>query len=317
MAQFLSIFLQIIVGIFVVYVLYVIALWTMASDKLVTTTKYNQNIKKKTRVLTGWIEATSFYSRIYNTVQSSHPQYVDITRSVNRKGGTQFSYSFWMFITKPEHLFDGKGVACPNNPGGCGQEYYLFVKGDSTRYTYQIDGKDTVKDLAVMCPAICLGDFQHKNLAVKFNTIGKLNETVKLEGVPSIDSTIRHNISSLTPRKWVLYTFVFMDNVPLNDFENGIVVKSYVNDVLYRMDRHRSSIRENHGEIGVLPDGPPGPGTGLKLSDLTYYNYALSDVDVIKVYEKGVSTNMHSEAKNEFGQTLELSSFNKLDIYNL
>ena len=339
--EILSIIAQIAAAIVVVYFIYVISVFVMSSDNLATTATWTQAYPRKTSILTGVVDATVPTQRSYNTVLpvASKLPYMDIRRSVNRMGGAQYTYSFWMYVDNIAWLHNNASTCNigtdtpPYNLSDNPNLYTLFIKGDKRCYQYTTQNwdKDTQTSLSapvynqgrfVMSPMVSIGNPTNKELFVHFNTLDKVNNYIKLSRNPSPDSTLRHNVPSLVEKAWTMYTFVFMDYMPISDFEKGIVIKSYVNDTLYQMDRVPGTLRDNEGEFTLLPDGKPGSDSSytshLLLSSMDYYNYALSDRDVINRFNAGVNQNPNYDVMPDSARNvLNLSAYNKLDMYNL
>lgn len=338
--------IQISIGIVITVIVYIISLFVMNSDGLDTTSALSQGMQSKTTILDGIIDASDIKKRVFNTVLPGggavYP-YLNIRRSVNRHGGAQYTYSFWMYVNNLAYIHDNKSIC--NLPKGEDANnfenyrasenpdlYVLFLKGDSRCYHYQTQAFDQTLDKTigeatehrgrfVMSPMVAIGDPVKRELKVFFNTLDKVNQSITLSRNPNYDATLRRNITSLTEGSWVMYTFVLMDFVPINDFESGIVVKSYVNDTLYQMDKISGTLQDNEGEFSLLPDGAPGANTStstrLLMSSLDYYNYALSDAQVQARFNAGFNANPNSDVENQKYNKLQLSAYNKLDSYNL
>jgi hypothetical protein len=387
LASFIGFLVQLAAGLVVIFIVYGIAVYVMNTDGIASDTGIVQAIAARTTVLPGTVDATAWRPRVWNTVlpdgaaiNSSLP----IRRSVNRYGGAQFTYSFWLYVDNLQNIHNNSKNnssctwsyikskkskssatdACPptgstgTTPAGdtdgpdtftskdkkvkfdrsdSPDLYVLFMKGDNRCFEYAVCpyDKENKKVLAnetgyvgryVKAPLIAIGNPLKREIVVSFNSLSAVDNTVVLSSNPDpYDSTARRNVPSLTEHAWVMYTFVFMDYVPINDFESGIVVKSYINDTVYQMDKFSGSLRDNDGELTVLPDGPPGtdmtystPGTKLLLSTMDYYNYALSDIEVRNRYTHGVNQNPNPDVKVDNDRPiLDLSAYNKLDVYNL
>lgn len=309
MAQILSLVLQIGVALVVVLFIFFTTIWVMDSDQVFINSKFNQAKKLKVHILNGYVSAFEYNRRQFNTVYQEHPMFLPIRRSVNRMGGAQFTYYFWVYVERTYALTSQKS--------GTFRKYSLFVKGDPKRYTIQSIGAEKVnEERYVVCPEVTFGD-EENDMHIFFNTTKKLREKVSIKSDAAEDSVMRHNVTSLQPKKWVMYTVVFNDNMPLNDFENGLIVKCYVNDILYLTEKLPNvSVKQNNGDFCLLPDGAPHADAGLKISDLTYCNYALHDAEVANTFRKGPNLNMHVDAKSYTEEVLDLSAYNKLDIYN-
>ena len=344
-ATIISILVQVAIGVVLTFIVYGISLLIMNSDGLQTDAALAQGIRSKTTILDGVIDANSVVKRVYNTVlPNGQMPYLPIRRSVNRLGGAQFTYSFWMKVDNISYVHDNKSICNltkDSNGQVVGTDYsiidnpdlfVLFIKGDNRCFQYTTTAYDSAGTTAlgnpinhqgryVMSPMVAIGDPMNREIFVFFNTLDEVGKNIKLAKNPNLDSTLRHNVVSLTEKMWIMYTFVFMDYVPINDFENGIVIKSYVNDTLYQMDKIPGTLRDNEGEFTLLPDGAPGANTdassSLHLSSMDYYNYALSDKDVTARFSNGVNMNANSDITADKSGKLNFSAYNKLDVYNL
>lgn len=320
----MQILLQIVAGIVIVFFVYIMAVWVMRSDKLIINSKYFQHHPIKVKIIDGFIDAKIYNKKTYNTVYTQNSRYLPIRKSVNRMGGAQFTYQFWLFVDRPYGLLPRR----TSIPDGlqANENYILFCKGDVRKYdfkqnTYVGTGRtteDIKNDRIVMAPMVLFGD-KENDLIVRFNSTQMIHHDVLIESKENSDTTKRHNLTSMQSGRWVLYTITFMDNIPLSDFENGLVVKTYINDTLYNVDKFpHVSIRQNDGDFHILPQGTP-PNTdaaGLRVSDLSYHNYAIMDSEIVRTYKKGPNLDPHYENNEKNEGVLVASAYNKLDIYN-
>jgi hypothetical protein len=150
-------------------------------------------------------------------------------------------------------------------------------------------------------------------LEVCFNTLNRHNEKLEISQVESPDNSVRNNILTMVQGSWALVTITFEDNIPINEFENGIVVKVYIQDQLYRVGRYQSALKQSYGDLIMFPN--VDPITDVKIADLFYYNYALSPNEVEANVLKGPNLTV-SGAYMPTQQPPTLSDYNKLDIYN-
>ena len=303
-----NILIQVIAGVIVAIVIYWLSLFAINRDKLVITTKYATNKPTFFPIVDGYIDCASGMNMRFNTYNQKSKTYVAMPRSVNRKGGAQFSYSFWLYMddVSDENI----------------KNKILFCKGDTNKYDYKIVNKsdsvilDSGKERIVKCPLVRFGK-NYKEMIVEFNTTDKFDERmVIMNNVSEDDSAVRRNAMSLSPHYWVMFTFVFEDNVPINDFENGITIKFYMNDTLYQLHRIKSTLKQNVGDMVVLPDEN---GIGIKsarICDLYYHNYAIDDIKVKELYAKGPVKKRFTNNVN-FGEPLYLSASNRIDQTNL
>ena len=264
----LLIIVQLCLGVLVVIIAYFIALGVLREDNLTSNTKANlKDPKQKTLIMDGWMDSNNLHGRRFSTVNHMSASYIPMPRSYNRNGGSQFSYSFWMFMS---------GEAAQSNV----RNKDILIKGDIREYKYERlrteAGKDTViereSDILIKCPRLRFGE-SFSDLVLEFNTHDNINQKIYMNSQEhGTDLSIRHNLMAIMLKKWVLFTLTFEDNVPINDFENGIVVRLFVNDLLYYTHRISSTLRQNHGDLFLFPSGDV---TGCRIADLAYYNYAI------------------------------------------
>jgi hypothetical protein len=291
----------------------VLAMWGLTrwanSDAKKRLRGYTGSRASRTRVLDGVVNAEAYNKKTYNTTGDGAVSFLPMFRSVNRQGGAQFSYSTWVYVDRP------LTNAC-----------VLFLRGDNRPYPFQrvvvdepgaaadFQGAASLSDRTVVCPLVELRTDGGLNIA--FNSTTDMLHRVELSASPSKDSAVRANLPSITPQRWVLVTVVFQDNMPLADFENGLNVRVYINDFMYKESRFpRTALVQNSGSFHLLPDGPPS-GTGLRLSDLSYHNYALTDAQIGKLYKKGPSLHEHRVQGKKPEDVLLSSAFNATDLYN-
>lgn len=317
--SFLQLALQVGLGFVVTVLIYIITLWFMQNDRLVFDARRTVNTPIRVKVIDGYVEAQAFNKKRFNTVYVNNSTYLPIRRSVNRYGGAQFTYQFWLYVERPHAL--------PAN-------FPLFLKGDNTEYAYtksEVAGivttqfgdavtsstsSGTQRMRPVVCPMVMLGSGIN-DLVVRFNSTQRLDHDVVIASQENPDDTQRHNITSLQPGRWMLYTISFVDNIPLSDFENGVLVRTYINDVLYQVNKLPNvALRQNDGDLHVLPEPPAGNVGAFRISNLIYYNYAVTDTDVIRTFRSGPNLREHQASKVD-SNVLDASAYNKLDIYNL
>ena len=258
----------------------------------------------KTVLFKGWVETNGFTNKQYNTHNVFSTNYQKLPHSMNKMGGAQFSYTLWVKLND----LSASNVA----------DKVLFLHGDKNRYAYTTSvGNLTQNHVGnvVKCPLVKFGD-SADTLMVEFNTTTEVSATAEISKVKSFDETIRHNVFSLMPGKWVLFTFTFEDDRRYGEHEDGVVFKFYVNDILYHTQRYAGALRLNQGDLSILPTVAIADGY---LADLTYYNYAL-ELDAIKnVVRAGPSKIRYNDLAGDpsFNQPLYLSQYNKLEIANL
>ena len=318
MSDWLMMTLQALLGIAIVFAVYRMALWLVKKDEMVIDEK-TKNPKATVHIVDGYAYTTIASNRTWNTVNPDSRSYAPIKRSFNRKGGAQYSYSFWLYLedTAPANVANKD----------------ILLRGDDQVYTYRQatdydDGMvkekvaQDVTDITIKAPRIRFGP-TFDSFVVELNTLHNPNERINIDPVHNTsheDTTLRHNLLKLMQGKWVLLTFTFEDNVAINDFEDGIIVRFFVNDLLYHTAAIKSAMRPNNGDFYLLPTS--GADDNMikngRIGDVTYYNYALGMKHVREIFEHGAPKHPCKELMGDgsLGDPLHLSEYNKLDVYN-
>ena len=308
---------QILFGIVVIILLYVITLVVLNIDSLVIAKTSIVQPKEETLVLDGYGSSSFLANRSFNTINQYVDNYIKISRSLNTYGGIQFSYQFWINLTD---------ISSMNRFAN----QVLLMKGDIQKYKYAIYDVDppyTKKadsnnaDYLITCPLIKF-DKSYKDLIVRFNTNKQMVYEANIKMNTENDIT-RRNVLSLLPLNWYLFTFVFEDNFSIVETaENGIKFTFYVNDFPY-YTVHASSdpilrnnfLRQNEGDLHILP-GLVDSSELFKLGNIKYFNYALRDGDVQRHFMFGPPKHNANITQERKMQPAYLSAYNKMDIYN-
>lgn len=310
--RWVSVAAQIALGVAVVYAVYRLSLFFLAQDVLVAPgDRAFFPAKQRVLVLDGQASAAALSDRTWSTVNPSAHSYAPLRRSLNRRGGAQFTYMFWLYL----------GDASRENVAG----KTLLLRGDPQPYQYSVLRGGSVErtvdaDVLVRCPRIRFGR-GFDELIVEVNTVEDPGTAVTFASDESPgDATLRKNLLKLTRGKWVLYTVTIEDRAAVNDFEDGVLVRLYVNDVLYRSEPLPGrALRQNNGDLHVLPllGGAKTIRDG-RVGDVAYYNYAVPAAEVEAVYRRGPPKRLAEDAENRasWSSPLYLSEFNKLDVYN-
>lgn len=312
----LSAVLQVLVGLVIVWCIFLMSLWILRKDKLVADRKVKYDSKDSFKVVDGYAETSIAANRVWNTVDASTKNFARLLRSYNRKGGAQYSYSYWLKLndTTPENVANKT----------------ILLRGDIREYTYETtvrsdDGitratEEKVNHAGVVIkgPRIMFGP-TYDSLVVEFNTLDNPNERVFIQSFAALggDVSLRQNVLKLIKSKWALFTFTFEDNVAINDFEDGIVFKFFINDLQYHTVKVRSTLRQNNGNFYLLPTSS-GAIKDARIGDVMYHNYALSPVSVRDIFRAGPPKHVATDIMGleSQGSPLHLSTWNALDIYN-
>jgi len=299
--------LQGVLGLIIVALVYLVTLAVLRTDRLLTSGQGIVPLQQrlKTKVVDGYIDAFNLANTRLNTVNPLSQNFANIQRSYNRKGGAQFTYAFWIYLgdTTPANL----------------RNKDILLRGDNRSYNYRTThGGDSREGsgVVVKAPRIRFGN-TFRDFVVEFNTLDDVMTAVNMTAQrhPS-DTSLRHNAMGMMDGRWTLLTFTFEDNVPINDFENGLVVRMFVNDILYYTHRQRTTLRQNHGDLFLFPGEQPI--RGCRIGDLTYYNYAVGLKKVKDTFAAGRPQH-HADMGTDTGlqaRPLHLSEYGKVDLYN-
>lgn len=296
-------------GLAIALVLYYVSLLVLWQDKLVKDLRVDVRVPQRTKIIDGLIEVPVITDTVFETLDPRADSFVALPRSFNRQGGAQFTYQLWIFL-------DDVAPATVANKT-------ILMRGDPKIYTWNDSSNVAQSGVAIACPSISFGD-TYDQIQIRFNTldsIGTVYNTKSLTTDPSQDPASRRQLLKLISKKWVLFTVVFEDNFPVSDFEDGVRLRFFLNDVLYDQATYPGkTLRQNNGQLILFPT-LDGTGTGInkaKVADVSYYNYAVDAAAVKEVFDSGPPTHrsdIKAKAGN-MGTPLYLSEYNKLDIYN-
>lgn len=326
--------IQILAGLVIVYVIFIIASLALASDGASSDgISFLQAIRKHTVILNGVLDSVDSNMRSFATsiaAAGTSRSYMHLPRSINRIGGAQFTYSFWMYLNsqdlhsgyekRPYHakqLTSSEGANCTSNVTDISKDYTLFLKGDATPYVYKRNGdvSNTVGRWTV-CPQVILrDDGPDLKLVVRLNTLLRVDHEVVVHTNHSTKYHENEALLTLMEGRWTMISVVVLDDIPIDGFERGTLVKVYLNDTLYAQESIKGSIIDNDGDFSFFPDGPLAGKATVKLTSMSHYNYALSDQDIQKRYiarfetKKGADLDLRTDHASFRAQ-------NRTDEYN-
>eukprot|EP00873_Tetraselmis_striata_P033821 jgi/Tetstr1/454085/TSEL_041004.t1 len=270
--------------------------------------------REKVKVFEGIMTAKSNIGRTYSTYDPTSTSYKRLPRSINRMGGAQFTYSFWMMFERgvSDSHVAGKSILLRGDK----RHYQPRVSTENDPSTPDANYFERGMDYTIACPRISF--VTANQLAVDVNTDRELR-TRFLVGSEETTTEMRKNALSLIPGHFALFTFVFEDNVGTDSFERGIRMKFYLNDRLYHTATSPGALRLNTGPLHLFLDAEPAGNEGLdhcKVADLTYFNYALEDRDVAAAYGRGFTNKESRDMDSIFSKDtrLHMGARNRLDF---
>jgi len=302
--------IQIIIALIVVILMGYVSynIYTIEFEKLI---KGSNTLKKETTVFNGIIDFNTTYDLSSNTFDKSADDYLDISPSINQQGGAEYSYNFWLFVDKSK-LTGNK-------------DHVLVLKGNKDAV---IDTKQSLncsdnKTIMIKNPLIRLnatGD----GIAVEYNnimTIDSYQDINLISDCDTVDQTQwrKKNANLLGvydlefDKKWFMITIVMKevsapDNILFNNrasskiYVNGILISNKNVETKYNDKIYSATFKNNNAPLYINPandiySAKPDKEI-IKMADLKYYNYALTDDEVNKIYNNGFTKAPYIPALN-------------------
>jgi hypothetical protein len=266
------------------------------------------SIKKSTKIIDGAYEYRGDTSTKFNTTDKTKGTYVDLSPSINQKGGAVYTYNFWLYFpTAADGVDKDKTLV-------------LFNKGSNTlvKYISSLRCNTTDNWFLVKNPLVRLdfADSKHIDaIVVEFNSIEKPD--VFHEGANTGDKNCSGGmvtkdanligIKDLATRtdlleQWNMITIVVSETSPDDNVfvsSNQALVKLYLNGYAYlnkdgQLENKSTAMKTNNSDLHLGFSGSVstsiytgGESTKVAISDLTYFNYVLEDKEIIDLFKKG------------------------------
>lgn len=349
----LEIFIQVILGIFLIIIMAIIA-YSIYDNEYVKNLKLFSTNRHETLILDGiyTFDKPRMYAETNNRFD---PNYFDLNPSVNQNGGAEYTYNFWLYYNIRSVIDEKIAINDDKN-----KYIILFLKGDLTllpynQNNYACDTDGDKKYVVVKNPLVKLKN-DGTELIVEYNNIN--NPDTYNSSAIKIGSCITNRQQSTNNKlgikeinnksynkTWNMITIVMQENAKNEDelFVNRTNCKVYFNGTLIadRSTLNNSLNNENSADIkstvmkknlGNLHLNPTldliNKGLSrqdyinnnisqiietdeitkdipLKMANLSYFNYALSGDDIIKLYNRKFS-------KKEAKITITISDNNKI-----
>ena len=308
--------IQIIIAIIIIVLMGVLAygMYNKNAREILLDIITPTTIKKKTQIIDGVYEYKVGNKISFNTRDKSKGTYVDLSPSINQKGGSVYSYNFWLYF--PDAVID-----VTDN-----KTLVLFNKGSNELVKYsssfRCDTNNNDGWFLVKNPLVRL-DFNNSNqidaIIVEFNSIQ--HPDVFHSGANTGDQNCTGNnmvikdnnligIKDLANRQdlrdqWNMITVVVSETSPEDDVfvsSNQAVVKLYLNGYAYlnkdgELADKSTAMKTNNSDLHIGTDkinsdnnvlsSNLNTSTKVGISDLTYFNYALEDTEIINLFKGG------------------------------
>ena len=300
------------------------------------------SIKKSTKIIDGAYEYRGDKSATFNTTDKTKGTYVDLSPSINQKGGAVYTYNFWLYFPNAAATGVDKD-----------KTLVLFNKGSNTlvKYTSSLRCNTIDNWFLVKNPLVRLDfkDSKHIDaIVVEFNSIetpdvfhegantgdndcsgGMVTKDANLIGIK--DLATRTDLLE----QWNMITIVVSETSPDDNVfvsSNQALVKLYLNGYAYlnkdgQLENKSTAMKTNNSDLHLGFSGNTtvptiytvaNESTKVAISDLTYFNYVLEDKEIIDLFKKGCNkATALIPNENEFENaidkeaTLELKAVNK------
>lgn len=280
---------QVIAAIALSIILFVIA-FSIYNMETVRAIQEAGKVKRQTTIFKGVKDIAMNKDESYNTLDPAHPTFKNLGMSVNQKGGAEYSYNFWMYISSDAYNTGGI-FASPNFSSTTATDagltrrssngrtlstvqsqvpLVLLLRGSKKAYPYKnlCNGPDTEMkvDLLVKNPMVKIegnGDV----LSVEINT-QKSPDGVKEKSRDTCDerntdweymNSYRVALKGLRSEddlkdKWFMVTVVVQDTYPSDPLplRNKVRVRLYVNGVM-ELDKYLDGkLGDTSGSSSIL-----------------------------------------------------------------
>ena len=238
-----------------------------------------------------------------NTYNKELKNYINLPISINRSGGVELSYTFWLKIGENSSNLMDK---------------IIFMRG--LNKTYKVndikmnkinDINDNINDILVKCPLVKFGnssaDIEH--LVIQFNTLKNPHNEVKLNL-----NVMKILKSSKNHPRYYLITITFQDDVTIDGTERGLLLNVYVNDSMVKSHTvQNDALKINTGDFYYNPSLSQNDDTYI--GDLSYHNFALKYQDIHTIFKKGFFNNI-CKINTTSNSKYITSQYESLDLYN-
>jgi hypothetical protein len=289
-----------------------------------------KDIRIQTDILNGVLDLGISGEQKYNTVNPAHAKYKNINASTNQQGGAEYSYNFWLYVDKQkiqENNKDRKDIVLffkgekelyynENANYNCSSDSigYDIVVTKNPLVRINFDASKLVVDYNNI---YSVDSYQHRSRYDKCNVFSNASswneKNNNMLGVYDINFN----------RKWYMVTVVMKEvaernNVLSNNraecsiFINGYTVFNSKVETKYNGDiysatsknnkspfyinpsfKNNKSIKEKRGEDFFSPGGGNIVAEGLKIGDVKYFNYAISEDMISGLMIAGLSKKIY------------------------
>lgn len=303
---------QILLALFLVLLLLFVAYLIFNYESIVNY-RNAMYLKKEIIIFNGIMDfANTQWS--FNTYNKTLSSFKDLTPSINQNGGAEYSYNFWLCMNK----------SALNNISS--SDVVLLLRGSKMKVPYlnntNCETFNKGSSIIVKNPLIRMKS-DGSAIIVEYNSISN-PDSYRENGTNVINCSTGswydknkgllgiYNMNNYVyDKKWFMFTVVLKEIMPENDvlYKNKTNCKIYINgiNILDRtvespyngafgsaaMKHNRAPLHVNPGDIFANDNngGNPfitqgGTTTPLQMANLSYYNYSLTDIEILNLFQK-------------------------------
>lgn len=319
--------IQIIFAVFLILMLLFVATMIYNYESIVN---YRNSfvVKKEVPIFTGIFDFNNAQWN-FETYNKTSYSYKELSPSINQQGGAEYSYNFWLFIDKDNinstndivlllrgstkqipYLSDTNCALVENNK-------YIFVKNPMIRL------KNDGTAIIVEYNTLTSPDAYRENGINLINCNGNWYD--KNRGTLGIH-TMNDNVYK---KKWFMFTLILKETNPDDDvlYKNKTSCKIYINGINvldrivespYNGSYGSAAMKHNRGPLYINPGNILGNNNDslikkddiLKMADMTYFNYAINDAEILALFKKGFNKATAIKVTTNTDNTIE-------DLYSI
>lgn len=313
--------------------------------------KSTNGARKETIVFKGIYDFNKSNEVSYETSDKTKQNFIDINPSINQEGGAEYSYNFWLCVDKDS--LKTSQLSSPKNDivlflKGEKKMYYSSDNyncsnkkktNDNDNYNYNVMIKNPLVRLNNDGSSIVIeynniyNEDSYKNRS-KYTECDKIDETTdwydknkNLLGVYDLNFN----------KKWFMVSIIFKEVADSNNImiKNRASCKMYINGInvldkkvetKYKKDIFSATFKNNKSPLLVNPNFNNIKSTlyannilnsnSVKMSDLKYYNYAITELEVQQLYRNGF-TKYSAVILNKTDESYDLVSSAEMNLQEI
>jgi hypothetical protein len=320
-----------------------------------------KQIKKKEKIIDGTFSFEGKMAK-FNTTNKTKNNYKEISPSLNQKSGIEYSYNFWIFMDKNNNEDSSTEYSVPLFIKGSEKPIKYkstwkcndIITTPTTTFNVKADTqatkgflvknplakvnfkKDRIDAIVFEFNSISSPDIVHEDPEIPNCSADKKDQKDKnLFGIYNLskkEELYTDGSDDNVPGKWSMITLVITETDTSKNilFRNKAKIKLYLNGQEYLeksgdiSNEISTAFRNNISNFYINPLEYNGNGERkITIADLTYFNYALSDNEIINLYNTDINLNQalipnenDTEVPNMNKKSgLEITADKKISLY--